>query len=230
MSTLGGSSPWIRLDEEHWRPVITGKRPRRYPKEDIIYHQGQPSHFVYIIKSGRVRVTSYQPNGMEKQFYIAEKGCIFGENSYLSRQCHRTAAVAIVDSELYSVEGTELEAAMAADYEFTRFMLQVLCHKNNIFSAQILELSFAHASVRVVHALLNLGQEYGVPTPEGLRISIRFTHQDIANIINTSRVTVSNILNDLTGLGLLRKVDGLCVLVDPDGLSDYAIKEQPLDL
>lgn len=225
MSTLGGSSPWIRLDEDHWKPLVAGKRTRRYPKEDVVYHQGQPSQFIYIIRSGRVRITSYQPNGMEKQFYIAEKGCIFGENSFLSRQCHRTTAVAIVDSEIYCVEGTELDAAMGVDYEFTRFVMQVLCHKNNIFSTQILELSFAHASVRVIHALLNLGQEYGVPTPEGLCISIRFTHQDIANIINTSRVTVSNILTDLSSLGLLRKVDGLCVLVDPAGLSEYAARE-----
>lgn len=56
---------------------------------------------------------------------------------------------------------------------------------------------------RLHQLLLLLKQEIGQPVPQGTRLSIRLTHQDIAGAIGTSRVTVTRILGQLKQQGTI---------------------------
>nr|WP_330359399.1 helix-turn-helix domain-containing protein [Moorena bouillonii] len=49
--------------------------------------------------------------------------------------------------------------------------------------------------VRLQHLLLLLKREVGEPVPEGIRIGMRLTHQDLANAIGTTRVTITRLLS-----------------------------------
>ena len=57
-----------------------------------------------------------------------------------------------------------------------------------------------------------LATDFGTPVAEGLKIDFRMTHQDIANAIGTTRVTISRILTKLRITGWLIKTDGFLVV------------------
>lgn len=217
---LEPTSPWIRVELSQWGALLSGRTPVSYQKKALLYHQGDAAATVYIVETGRIRVTSYQQNGGEKQLYIAEQGALFGCTSCFNGCPHNDSAVAIVDSSVYCIPFWELESAIRADYALCRSVISMVCRTNSILFQQVVELSFSDALQRIVQVLLNLGAEYGIAEADGVSISIRFTHQDVANLANTSRVTVSNIFHFLTTKGLLKKKKGHYILHE-----EYALRK-----
>lgn len=208
------TSPWITLDLDTWAPLTAGRAPGLCRKKAVLYHQSDPSDCVFIVKSGRLRVTSYQADGAEKQLFVAEKGAMVGESSCLNAKAHNTSAVAIVDSMVWCIPGTELVAGMQKNWTLNRQVISLLCRKKDILFQQMLELSFNQSLQRVAQLLLNLCHQYGRADPAGTCINVRFTHQDVASMVNASRVTVSNIFNMFTERGILQKKGGYFILTD----------------
>jgi CRP/FNR family transcriptional regulator len=216
------TSPWIHLDFSLWDDVVRGKIPRLYKKRTFLFQQGEAPDNFFIIKSGRVRITSYHPAGSEKQLYVAETGAIFGELACIQNTPYAVSAVAIVDSMVYCLPYKLLENRMQRDWPLTKHIMQIACRKSHVFMEQILELSFNHSIERVARILLNIAAQYGQPLPDGrIRISIKFTHQDVASMINASRVTTSNIFNAFSCEGLIGKESGHYILTDPEKLKAY---------
>lgn len=202
------SSPWICADLEQWSSLVREYQPVMLKKNAVLYQQEDPPRFVYIVKSGRICVTSYQIDGGEKQLFIAEKGTLFGEDSCLMGLPYFATAVAIVDTAVYAIPFGRLQEAMHQDSKVSDQVMQMLCRKNLVLLQQVRELSSADAFQRVAQVLVNLCRQYGEEKGGCVRIAIRFTHQDVANLINASRVTVSNVFNALSGEGILEKREG----------------------
>ena len=78
------------------------------------------------------------------------------------------------------------------------------------------------APVRVVSTLIALCARYGAVQPDGsVRISIRFTHEEMSNLINLNRVTVSKVFSDLLQNQIITNVGGHIVVPNIDILKTY---------
>jgi len=216
------TSPWISCDFSIWKSLVEGKTSKVYRKKSFLFRQGDSPEYVFIIHSGRVRVTSYQPDGSEKQLYIAEKGAICGETAYLLNHSHTTSAFAIVETAAYYLSGTELENRMRTDWPLAQLIIQLICQKKNILQEQVLELAFSDSLQRVVRTLLNISDQYGNHHDSGVYIRIKFTHEDIATMINVSRVTTSLVFNKLRESKLITKKNGHYILLDIPALKRIA--------
>lgn len=90
-----------------------------------------------------------------------------------------------------------------------------------MFFRQILDLSFKQATHRIASQLLNLCHQYGKEHEKGVCISIHFTQQDIAGIVNASRVTVGNVFNMFMDQGLLVREGKYFIVTDLDGMEQF---------
>lgn len=216
------NSPWIRFDMKIWQPLICDIKPDWYKKNQFVYEQEQAARYVYIIASGRVRITAFHLDGTEKQFYIAQRGCMIGENSCFMGIENTTFAVAIVESLIYRIPFESLKTAMRDHWDLTLQVIQVTCRKNNALLSQVAELSFAQALQRISQMLLNLAQEYGKNVDGDIKINIKFTHQDVANMTTASRVTVSNVFHALAERNVIEKRDGYFMLLDMKQLEEFS--------
>lgn len=215
-------SPWIRTALSAWAPLIEGKEPRRYPKNSRLYSQGEPASCLYIVSSGRFRVVAAHPDGGEKQIFILEKGAVGGDEACLGEGRYLTGGVAIVDSGAYTVPAEELRALMAEQPLLAGEMVSMLCRKNRILLNQVAELSFLQSTQRVAQVLLALCNQYGVSRGGGVQISIRFSQQDVGDLVNLSRVTVNGVFNGLTRQNILQKEGGRTVVKDLQALRRLA--------
>ena len=109
------TSPWISYDLNGWDSLIRNLKPVLYKKKSFLFHQNDPAAFTYIVKSGRIRVTSFNVEGIEKQLYIAEAGCCIGEVSCIMGNPHAYSAIAIVDTLVYRISSSEIIAAIRGD-------------------------------------------------------------------------------------------------------------------
>ena len=73
---------------------------------------------------------------------------------------------------------------------------------------------------RLVHLLLELAEQYGRPTPAGVELRIKLSHQDLASIIGSTRETVTVVLGELQNEGRLQLGRRKIVLTDVAQLAD----------
>jgi CRP/FNR family transcriptional regulator len=85
---------------------------------------------------------------------------------------------------------------------------------------QIEALAFRPVPERLAGKLLELMDRYGRVTPNGIRIDERFTHMQLAEMIGTSRETLTKVLNELRESGLIDVRDRLIWVLDADGLEN----------
>lgn len=212
------ANPWVKLSPETWSILTDGLYPTRFDRNTVIYHQGDLLHFAFIVKSGRVRLGYYSETGEEKGILIAEKNCMFGEAAALPGYPTYYTATAIVDCELYLVPISKLLSTIKSDPNFATDLIMFMARKMRIYSAQEIELSFTETYTRTCHALLYLADIYGKKTEKGVRINNRFTHQELANMIHASRVSVSNVFSELTRCEIIEKEDGYYTILKTEEL------------
>lgn len=220
------TSPWICYPLESWQPLIGNLKPIIYKRKTFQYHQDDAAAFTYIVKSGRIRVTAFSPDGAEKQLYIAEAGCCCGEVSCIMGLPHASSALSIVDTYVYRVSAAELISTIRDNWEINMRIFNMVFRKNIVFRNQILELSFFQSLERTASLLLNLCKQYGVEEADGWRIDIHFTHSEVASMVNASRVTVSNIFTWMLENGYLKKQGRFVVVTSLENLRQLAAGDE----
>ena len=73
-------SPWISTDLSTWETPLRHGRLREYQPREQVFRQGEDFSSVYIVESGRVRVSVCHADGQEKTLYVADTGAMIGES------------------------------------------------------------------------------------------------------------------------------------------------------
>ncbi|MDY6807120.1 MAG: Crp/Fnr family transcriptional regulator [Cyanobacteriota bacterium] len=153
---------------------------------------------IWQICQGLVRLSTFYPRGEEGLLgWVGPSMCFSASFSYL--QSNRATAISDVCLMWYS--NGEIEASP----ELAQELLPKLGRRFRQTEALLAIAGLRRVEDRLQQLLLLLKQEFGQPTEEGTRLSIRLTHQDIAGAINTTRVTVTKLLGKLQQQGLIKR-------------------------
>jgi CRP-like cAMP-binding protein len=151
---------------------------------------------VWIVSRGIVLLNTLYPTGDEALIGIAGPGIPFGLPLTLVNPYH---AVALSSVEVYRLPMRDIDRSPRLGQELfaqTNRRLQQA-------EAMLALLGQRRVEERLKQFLQFLGDEIGQPTNHGTRISIRLTHQHLANALGTTRVTVTRLLNQLRQEGWL---------------------------
>lgn len=231
------TSPWLHLEPDLLEALTADQAVMRLRRKQPVFHQKDMPTAVYIVKSGRICITTYSQTGMEQQLYIAEQGSLFGEHSCLLGAPHMTSSVSIVESELYAIPTQVFLTRIQENTSLNKVVMQIMCRKNSILIGRLLSQSSSDSLQRIAQFLVNMATEYGLPTEGGLEISIRFSHQDVANLLHTSRVTVTKAFQHLARLNIISRQKNRIVVSDlarlqqiaSDGLTSAGTNRGQLD-
>lgn len=211
-------NPWIRIPLSEWNVLTKGLQPLSVKKDRIVYEQGTELTVVYIVKSGRIRLGHFTSEGEEKGIFVADEGCLFGEACAVPGYPTYYTATAAADSEIYVVPVGDFVNKVMETPELSLNVIKLMARKMRIYSAQEITLSFHDSISRVCQFLVYLAEQYGENDATGIWINLHFTHEEMANMINCSRVRVSNIFASLMKEGIIRKVDGRYQILKYDEL------------
>lgn len=219
------NSLWLSFDEMLLAPVLKDQSLVRLRKKHPIFYQGDMTTTVYVVKEGRVCITTYSMTGLEQQLYIAEHGTLFGERSCLLNSEHMTTAVSIVDSVVYAIPNAVFRQCLQEDIALNRAVHYVLCRKNSLLIERLLSQSSSNSLQRIAQMLLDMFREYSIDTNEGTKISIRFSHQDVANLLHISRVTVTKTFQTLYQNKIICRKNGYIFMLEAEKLMRLASGE-----
>lgn len=186
---------------------------RRYSAGKTIFPKGDPADSLCILQEGFVRLVSLSERGAETIHHLLKPGTIFGE-LLLSEELRAFTAVADSDAVISFIPRAcflkFLTLSPAVSLNFIRLLSSRLTRVEKTFA----EFSHTWSHHRLAGMLLRLAEDHGERTPEGTVIGLRVTHEDLANLIGTTRETVTNQLGKFRRLGFLKKGRRLVLNVD----------------
>lgn len=219
-------SPWITAKLEDIKS-LTDRGTRIYmPKDTVIYDQDEGSGYVYVVEEGRVRLVYLAQDGSEHILMFALRGGIFGELECMEKISSLVRAETLTDCSIYKIPEAGFMEAMSADPELTLFIARELAHKLHVISVGFISISVDETKNRVARILLSTADIFGHKENGNIRIDLPITQQEIANLVNSTRLTVGNILRDFTALGLIKKQDTHFFLLDRAELERIALSDR----
>jgi CRP/FNR family transcriptional regulator len=176
---------------------------RRFGAKDLIFAPGDPDGQLYFLLEGTVRL--YKTYGAYKEATVAllRDGSVFGELSLDEALCQNAFAEAVTDTRVALVRKSVLTDVVRRHPEFGLKLLFSVAERLKQSDGMIESLLHREVSERLATLLLNLGDRFGKPEGSGTVLKIRLTHQDLANMIVSTREAVSKVMSEFQRSGLI---------------------------
>ena len=177
---------------------------KSYKKDEFVYFTDDPANNIYMISSGKVKILNYTEDGEEIVKGILARGDIFGEMAVLGEEKRSDFAQAI-DNNTYIclMNLEELQGLMLENKKFALSINKIIGLRIGRLERKLDSLVFKDVRTRVIDFIKDLIETSGQKYNEGIRINHFYTHKDIADLIGTSRQTVTTVINELKSEGLL---------------------------
>lgn len=184
---------------------------KRYLAGEYIFTRGELASTVYLIKSGRVLVTTSLGDGRMLTFSVLKKGSIFGDGAFADHYLREVDISAVTDVEVIVCETKDLLPLLCENQALLLMLLRHMAELSNEMAHQLVRLAHYDGKQKVVdYILVNAGATGSLP----------YTHNDIANCLGMNRVTVSRIMQELRAEGLLNYAYRKVTVLDRDGLEE----------
>lgn len=190
--------------------LIAGKKT--YQKGEVIFCEGDQADTIYLIKSGRVRLFKLSEEGKEITLNFLQADEIFGENAIFEEHLHSMTAQALEPSFVCTCSRSDFEQMVMHNPAFGLKLIKSLGEKFNNYTEQMADMAFRDVKGRLLKTLQRLARTYGQPNGDGTLITISLTHQDLASLVNASRVMVTNTLTKLKQEGLISTLQNQIIL------------------
>jgi CRP-like cAMP-binding protein len=213
MTFLTASELLHGLGETETQEFVRLCTERRFPAGKTVFSKGDPADSLCILREGFVRLVSLSEQGAETILHLLKPDTVFGE-LLLSEELRAFTAMADSDAAISFIPRAGflkfLTSSPAASLNFIRLLSNRLARVEKTFA----EFGHTWSHHRLARALLRLAEDHGEKTPEGTVIGLRVTHEDLANLIGTTRETVTNQLGKFRRLGYIKKGRRLVLNVD----------------
>ncbi len=201
---------------------------RAYRKNQVIFLEEETGNYMYLVLSGKVKVAKAGAGGKETILAIHRTGDFFGEMSLLDGKTAPATVSAMEDSKIISVSGTDFHKYLLSNQKVMLQIIQVLCARlRQVWQTQSLSSSTADARIRM--GVYQLAKKHGIRDAHGTIIDLRITHQELAEMVGTSRETVTRVLTRLREQGVIEIDQRRITLLDPKALleSEEAVASRP---
>ena len=176
---------------------------RRLAAKDMIFAPGDPDDQVYFLLEGTVRLYKIYGEYKEATVALLAEGDVFGELSLEERSCQNAFAEAITDARVAVVRKSVLNEVTKRCPEFALRLFSSFSERLRQSDETIESLLDREVSARLATLLSHLGDRFGEPDGSGTVLKVRLTHQDLANMIASTREAVSKEMSEFQRAGLI---------------------------
>jgi CRP/FNR family transcriptional regulator, cyclic AMP receptor protein len=187
-----------------------------------LFSEGDKGDRLYIILSGKIKLTKAAPDGRENLLSVHGPGEMFGELSLFDPIPRTSSATAITQAELAGLAHDDLRTFLATRPGVAMHLLQALAQRLRRINEVKADLVFTDVPGRVAKALLDLSERFGVQTPEGMQVNHDLTQEELAQLVGASRETVNKALADFAARGWIQLAAKSVLIADTDRLRKRA--------
>ncbi|MGE5416692.1 MAG: Crp/Fnr family transcriptional regulator [Acidobacteriota bacterium] len=191
------------LEPEELKKVESKSNERIYPKGTTIFVEGQDTDGIYIVTSGLIKIVKLSKDGREKTLAILGEGEILGEMALFEQNSRSAAAETLEQTTVAVISKVDFEMLIDQIPHLGRKVISILGERLREADQQIKDLLFLNARSRVICNLVQLAEKHAKLEKGQMKVSLKLTHAELANLIGVSRETATKIITDLQDTGLI---------------------------
>jgi CRP/FNR family transcriptional regulator, cyclic AMP receptor protein len=195
---------------------------REIRRRQVIYLPGDPGVAVYLVNGGRVKVSKVTRDGKELTLSYRVPGEIFGETCLIDGEPREEMAEAMENALVTEIERGMYDELLRTQASLGYRMTKILAQRRREIEAKIENLVFKDVNAKLAELLLRFADEYGVEDARGTLVALKITHQEMANLIGSTRETVSLTLAQFKKRGLIQSEGRKVIISDREGLKALA--------
>jgi CRP-like cAMP-binding protein len=210
------------ISNEAMQAVLPGLAMGSYRPRQVIYLPGDRAQGVHFLSSGRIKISKVTRDGKELTLAYRSEGDFFGEPCLLDGGPREEMAEAMDASVTVEIPRDLLDNLLKQDGSAAYKFARALIARRKDLETRVEQLIFKDVGAKLAELLLNLGQEHGISDERGLIVGLKITHQEMANLIGSTRETVSLTLSQFKRKGLIQTEGRRVILADQEGLKALA--------
>ena len=195
---------------------------RRFGPRDTIFAPGDQDDQLYFLLSGTVRLYRYYGDYKEATTALLKDGGVFGKLSLVEGRWQDVFAEAVTESRVAGIQKAALERVIKGNPEFALRLFSSLSERLRQSDEVIESLLHREVSTRLATLLINLGDRFGEEDGKGLLVDVRLTHQDLANMIASTREAVSKVMSEFQRGGVVGTANRRITIFDRGALAEKA--------
>lgn len=199
---------------------LAKRTPDTYLDEgEILYTPQEAEEKLFILKKGRVQVYELGSEGQELTLSVVEDGAIFGEMSLSGQRLQGMYVRALMPSFVCSLRRPDFEALILKNPQVGLSLVKVLAERLRQSEVRMSGLVQKEVPARLATLILALVDSEGTVGGESYRITTRYTHDQLAGMIGSGRVSVSRAFSDLKESGAVELRKRYIHVMDMDALT-----------
>jgi CRP/FNR family cyclic AMP-dependent transcriptional regulator len=221
---LSGFSLFRELTDDELTKIALISISRLWKKHSHVFLQGDSLENVYFIFDGKIKIYKSDINGREQIVSILKKGEMFPHVGFFRKGDYPANAEVLEPSTLIAVPISQFEGVLIENPELSIKVFRVLGEKiidlQNRLEEQILNNTYE----QIIKLLIRLAQKHGKDLENGTyMLKAEFTNRDLANMIGTTRETISRTLTKMKKDQLIKEDEHGNMVFDPEKLLDEII-------
>lgn len=190
-----------------------------YSKGKILYQPGDPAKYLYLIHSGYVRNYRLSPEGREVTFGLLGEGNLFGELAIISNSAQSSFAEVMEEAEVSLLPRNIFEDMVRRRPDVAYNIMVRISERLHQAEDLIEDLVNRDVTSRVARVLIQLADRFGRKQRAATVIDLRLPYQEIANMVGSTRETVTRAISQMQQNNWVRLESGRLHLIDRDALT-----------
>ena len=218
---LKNNNFFSNLEDDELEKVEQIMQSRTYNKGEIIFFEEEPGEGLFVLETGKVKLTKMIESGDEQILTIIKPGNIFAEVVLFGQANYPATAIALEDSQLYLIRSRDMEEIIKDNPSIALKLLDVMSKRLRRAQKLVRDMGLKDTTCRTASLLIYLAQEYGVKNGKKVRIDLKLTQQELANMIGTTRETISRVINKFKEENIISSSKRKMVINDLNKLKEY---------
>jgi CRP/FNR family cyclic AMP-dependent transcriptional regulator len=195
-------------------------RAVKIPRHDNVYSCGDQDEMVYFIESGQIKLLMLSSDGKECLLAIHSAGDVFGELCLSGLGTRLETATAMKQTMLKQIPSSQFLGRLSRDslFEgFVRYLAVRIADQQQV----IANLVTVDSEQRLGQTLLQLARTMGKKDPRSIRIELRISHEELSEMVGTTRPRISLFMQRFHNLGLIETNREHFLVIKEKKLTDY---------
>lgn len=195
-----------------------------YPAGQMFHSPDEYGEQLFILREGRVRLYKLSTEGRALTLNVLEPITIFGEMTLVGQWLHDSFAEAMTECTIGIINRDDLRAILHKYPQISLSFMELMGQRLRETENKLTDIAFKSVPQRLATVLLNLAREAGPHEAGSMPSVMRYTHQQLAEMIGSYRETVTKAMGEFRDTGLIRIDDDAIQLSNIETLQQLANK------
>lgn len=191
---------------------------REVRRREVVYLPGDPGNSLFIVNGGRIKISKVTRDGKALTLNYVGPSEVFGETCLIEGGPREEMAEAMENSMITELERGDVEKLLQNHAQLGFQLTRILAQRRRELENKLETLVFRDVTSKLAELLLQLSEEYGVEDSRGTMVALKITHQELANLIGSTRETVSLTLSQFKRKRLICTEGRKVIISDAESL------------